>query len=180
VNINVLGLKDRQEDVVDLIEYYLRIYSHIHGRRAKTVSSKMMANLKNHDWQGNVTELKNFAEWLVIMDTDTDQDYYTIDVAQADIIGNKIMNINLSSGNGNESIDIMSLPLREARECFEKYYLGAQATRFDWNISKTSEFVGMERSALHRKLKSLNLTGDKKDEGLADSIANTGQELESV
>ena len=104
-----------------------------------------------HDWPGNVRQLRNNIERLLILARNSDDDTITVDMLPGEI-GELVPR---SPGSGHEHL--LSMPLREAREVFEKGYLVAQVNRFGGNISRTAEFVGMERSALHRKLKSLGV-----------------------
>ncbi len=116
-----------------------------------------MATLQNYDWPGNVRQLKNVVDWLLIMAPGEDDDKIRADMLPPEISGRTPVTLQL-----NTDEDIMSLPLRGARETFEREYLTAQITRFGGNISRTATFIGMERSALHRKLKSLGVQyGDK-------------------
>lgn len=112
-----------------------------------------MAVLQTHDWPGNVRQLRNNVERLMIL-AGGDPDV----VVDASMLPPEIGSLLPSMPTGVGSEQIMALPLREAREIFERDYLSAQINRFGGNISRTSEFVGMERSALHRKLKSLGVT----------------------
>ena len=108
-----------------------------------------MAVLQSYDWPGNMRQLRNTVERLMILNTGTDNDEITADLLPPDV---GAMLPSLPSGDGGEKL--IALPLREARELFEREYL---IGRFGGNISRTAEFVGMERSALHRKLKSLGV-----------------------
>ncbi len=111
-----------------------------------------MAVLQASDWPGNIRQLRNNVERLMILSRDGD----TEDAITADMLPNEVGDMlprTPSQANGQ----ILALPLRDAREVFEKEYLVAQINRFGGNISRTAEFVGMERSALHRKLKSLGI-----------------------
>ncbi len=109
-----------------------------------------MAVLQSHDWPGNVRQLRNNVERLMIL-AGGDPDA----VITASMLPQDVGSMVPSMPNGNGGEQLMALPLREAREMFEREYLMAQINRFGGNISRTAEFVGMERSALHRKLKSL-------------------------
>jgi two-component system nitrogen regulation response regulator NtrX len=110
-----------------------------------------MAALQRHDWPGNVRQLRNIVENLVIM---AQEDEATISI---DMLPMEISAPTPTAMRDSGETEVMSLPLREAREIFEREYLMAQIGRFGGNISRTAEFVGMERSALHRKLKSLGV-----------------------
>jgi two-component system nitrogen regulation response regulator NtrX len=110
-----------------------------------------MAVLQAHGWPGNVRQLRNIVERLLILASDDLSEAITADLLPTDL--------GSSNGwNGGKGGDlVISLPLREAREIFERDYLVAQINRFGGNISRTAAFIGMERSALHRKLKSLGV-----------------------
>jgi two-component system nitrogen regulation response regulator NtrX len=108
--------------------------------------------LQSHDWPGNIRQLRNNVERLMILaggDLDAE--------VSADMLPAEIGTLVPATPNGAGGEKLMSLSLREAREVFEREYLVAQISRFGGNISRTAEFIGMERSALHRKLKSLGI-----------------------
>ncbi|MBL4892816.1 MAG: sigma-54-dependent Fis family transcriptional regulator, partial [Rhizobiaceae bacterium] len=109
-----------------------------------------MAVLQAHDWPGNIRQLRNNIERLMILSRDEDG------IISADMLPSEIGEMLPQAGGGNGE-HLMALPLKEAREAFEKDYLAAQVGRFGGNISRTAEFIGMERSALHRKIKTLGL-----------------------
>jgi two-component system nitrogen regulation response regulator NtrX len=111
-----------------------------------------MAVLQSHDWPGNIRQLRNNVERLLILAGGEPDSEITADMLPQDV-GSMVP--SMPGGNGGEQL--MALPLREAREAFEREYLRAQINRFGGNISRTAEFVGMERSALHRKLKALDI-----------------------
>jgi two-component system, NtrC family, nitrogen regulation response regulator NtrX len=113
-----------------------------------------MAVLQSHDWPGNVRQLRNNVERLMIL-TSGDPEA----AVSADMLPTEIGTLVPSTPAGAGGEKLMSLPLRDAREIFEREYLLAQIARFSGNISRTAEFIGMERSALHRKLKSLGIGG---------------------
>ena len=116
-----------------------------------------MAALQGHEWPGNVLQLRNVIDWVLIMAPGN------VDVpVRADMLPPEISCIAPSVASSGAGAEVMSLPLREAREVFEKQYLEAQVTRFGGNISRTASFVGMERSALHRKLRSLGVTSGER------------------
>ena len=121
------------------------------GLMAREVSPDAMAALQRHDWPGNVRQLRNIVENLVIMAQEEGA------VISIDMLPMEISAPTPSAIRDSGETEVMSLPLREAREIFEREYLIAQIGRFGGNISRTAEFVGMERSALHRKLKSLGV-----------------------
>jgi two-component system nitrogen regulation response regulator NtrX len=123
------------------------------GLPMREIGDDAMAVLQAHSWPGNVRQLRNIVERLLILATDDAAQIISADLLPADLGSNAPWN-----GNGRGDL-VISLPLREAREIFEREYLLAQINRFGGNISRTAAFIGMERSALHRKLKSLGLSG---------------------
>ncbi len=152
------SLRERQEDIPALCHYFLKRASEIAGLSPREISPDAMAVLQSYSWPGNVRHLRNIMEWLLIMTPGEHNSPIRADHLPPELFEKKmtLMKQEIDS-------DIMSLPLREARENFEKQYLAAQINRFGGNISKTSNFVGMERSALHRKLKMLGLHNDEKE-----------------
>lgn len=155
VPINVPSLATRKEDIPVLVEYFTKQLVKFSGLKYRAFSSEAIAALQSYDWPGNIRQLRNVIEWTLIMNPPSlhDNDGIKSDMLPQDIINNTMNKIKADTSN----IDMMSMPLREAREVFERQYLSAQMNRFNNNISKTSHFVGMERSALHRKLKMLNI-----------------------
>ena len=151
VPLRVPALAERREDVPELVAYFMGQVSNSTGLAVRRIGDDAMAVLQAHDWPGNLRQLHNNVERLMIL-TRGDADA----VISADMLPKEIGEI-LPSTPSEGSTHIMSLPLREAREVFEREYLTAQINRFSGNISRTAEFVGMERSALHRKLKSLGV-----------------------
>src|SRR5215469_15884947 len=152
VPIRVPPLAERREDVPELVEYFKTQISQITGLPKRNVGTDAQAVLQSHDWPGNVRQLRNNVERLMILAGGEPQAVITASMLPQDV-GSMIP--NMPNGNGGEHL--MSLALREAREVFEREYLLAQINRFGGNISRTAEFVGMERSALHRKLKALGI-----------------------
>jgi two-component system nitrogen regulation response regulator NtrX len=118
-----------------------------------------MAALQSYDWPGNVRQLRNVVEWILIM-----ADGAADEPVGIDMLPPVIFNGTPAALRWEEGGEVMGLPLRDARELFEREYLKAQVTRFGGNISRTASFVGMERSALHRKLKLLGVNSDKPEE----------------
>ncbi|AGA64284.1 putative two component response regulator nitrogen assimilation regulatory protein [Liberibacter crescens BT-1] len=152
VPIRVPALIERREDIPILTENIIKKICQQIGIRSRYINDDAMAILQAYEWPGNIRELRNNLERIIILtNREESESEITADMLPAD----------LSEFLPKISIDnnyrIMALPLREAREMFEKNYLIAQINRFGRNISRTAEFVGMERSALHRKLKSLGL-----------------------
>jgi two-component system nitrogen regulation response regulator NtrX len=151
VPLRVPALAERREDIPELVAHFMEQVAGSTGLRARQIGDDAMAVLQAHDWPGNLRQLRNNVERLMIL-TRGDPEA----VISADMLPKEIGEI-LPSTPSEGSTHIMSLPLREAREVFEREYLTAQINRFSGNISRTAEFVGMERSALHRKLKSLGV-----------------------
>jgi two-component system nitrogen regulation response regulator NtrX len=152
VPIRVPPLSERREDVAELVEYFMTQISQITGLPKRNVGTDALAVLQSHDWPGNVRQLRNNVERLMILAGGDPEAVITASMLPQDV-GSMIP----SMPNGNGGSHLMSLALREAREVFEREYLLAQINRFGGNISRTAEFVGMERSALHRKLKALGI-----------------------
>lgn len=151
VPLSVPPLRERPSDIPILVEHFIARSSEIQGLSPRKVSADAMAALQRHDWPGNVRQLRNIVENLVIM-AQGDWSVITIDMLPLEISAP-----TPTAMRDSGETEVMSLPLREAREIFEREYLMAQIDRFGGNISRTAEFVGMERSALHRKLKSLGV-----------------------
>ncbi len=151
VPIQVPSLSDRREDIRPLIEAFMKQIESQTGVKACQIGEDAMAVLEAHSWPGNLRQLRNNVERLMILNRGDEEEAVTADKLPGEISDM----LPKTPGVGDDHI--MSMPLREAREVFERDYLLAQITRFGGNISKTAAFVGMERSALHRKLKSLGL-----------------------
>ena len=152
--LNITPLKERREDVPALVDVFLDQICRMHNLRALTVGPDAIAVLQGQDWPGNARQLRNSIERLLILVKDQAPENGVITAA---LLPSDIGEVLPTVGDTDSSAHLMSLPLREAREVFEREYLLAQIERFGGNISKTAEFVGMERSALHRKIKSLGL-----------------------
>ena len=178
VHVDMPSLKDRREDIPELCEYFLKCYADISGRTQQKLSDEALSVIQSYEWPGNVRQLRNVIEWMTIMSPKNDSDIIEATSLANDIFSS-VPNIPGAEQQIENNVDIMSMPLREARELFERHYLLAQVNRFGGNISKTSAFIGMERSALHRKLKSLNVhevrkkgSGDALDKQEAEAEAN--------
>jgi two-component system, NtrC family, nitrogen regulation response regulator NtrX len=152
VPIKVPGLAERREDIPELVAYFMDQISHATGLPKRKVGDDALATLQSHDWPGNVRQLRNNVERLMILAGGDPEATITASMLPQDVSS---MIPSMPNGAGGEQL--MTLALREAREVFERQYLLAQISRFDGNISRTAEFVGMERSALHRKLKALGI-----------------------
>ncbi|MBD1163644.1 sigma-54-dependent Fis family transcriptional regulator [Pelagibacterales bacterium SAG-MED11] len=144
--INIKSLNERVSDIPLLIKYFSKKISQSYNIKELDIDEND-SYILNHNWQGNVRELRNLIERIAILQPDT-----------KDKISN-IVKESLKNNNFDEKIaeNSLSIPLKEARENFEKEYLTIQLKKFNGNISKTANFVGMERSALHRKLKGLGI-----------------------
>lgn len=161
VPIRVPALTERREDIPELIRYFVQQLCLSSGLPPRRIGDDAMAVLQSHDWPGNVRQLRNNVERLLILaggDADT---VVTADMLPEDVGSNAPLSAN---GGGGEHL--MSLSLRDAREIFERDYLVAQINRFGGNISRTAEFIGMERSALHRKLRALGVTSTDRGNAL--------------
>lgn len=158
VPVHVPALSERREDIPVLVDHFFARYSSGQGVPPPEISPDAMAAFQAYEWPGNVRQLRNVVERTVIM-----APREKLGRIEADMLPPEIMNGRME-GDSNVST-MMGVPLREARENFEREYLRVQIRRFSGNISKTAAFIGMERSALHRKLKMLGMAerrdGDK-------------------
>jgi two-component system nitrogen regulation response regulator NtrX len=154
VPLQLSPLRERREDVPALVELFLDQIARMHNLKSLAIGEDAIAVLQAQDWPGNARQLRNSIERLLILIKDSPPENGVI---TAQLLPSDIGEVLPTVGDTDESAHLMSLPLREAREVFERQYLLAQIERFGGNISKTAEFVGMERSALHRKIKSLGL-----------------------
>jgi two-component system nitrogen regulation response regulator NtrX len=158
VPVRIPPLRERREDIPELVNHFLTRFAAERRISTPELSKEAMAALQAHDWPGNVRQLRNIIERTLIL-TPGDR----VGCIEVDLLPPEILDSQGSTGLGGASLAIMGSPLREARESFEREYLKIQIRRFSGNISRTASFIGMERSALHRKLKALGL-GDKRDE----------------
>lgn len=157
VPISIPPLSRRREDIPALINYFLSKRLAEEGDRKLSFTSDCLAALETYSWPGNITQLRNMIDWLVIM-IDKTKTTISPDDLPAEILGQPKM----SAQDGLTST--IAMPLKEAREQFETQYLMSQLSRFNGNISKTAAFIGMERSALHRKLKTLGISIETVDQ----------------
>ena len=141
------SLSERREDIPELIGYFAKTYSAVAGQPLRRIANDAIAVLQTRDWTGNVRELKNNVERIMILASGDAQSEITAAMLPSDV-GTTNGESGMFSGE-----HLLTLPLREAREAFERDYVAAQLSRFGGNISRTSVFIGMERSALHRKIK---------------------------
>ncbi|QNM83193.1 sigma-54-dependent Fis family transcriptional regulator [Sphingomonas sabuli] len=158
VPVRIPPLRERREDIPELANHFLARFAAERRIPAPALSDEAIAALQAHDWPGNVRQLRNIIERTVIL-----APCERVERIEVDMLPGEILESQGSSGLSGQSMTIMGSPLREARESFEREYLTIQIRRFSGNISRTASFIGMERSALHRKLKALGI-GDKRDE----------------
>jgi two-component system nitrogen regulation response regulator NtrX len=156
VPVPIPALSDRREDIPALVSHFLAHYASERRVPPPEVATDAMVALQSYDWPGNVRELRNVVERTIILAPGDRIGRIDIDLLPAEVLGEQH-----GSGGGNNAI--MGAPLREARETFEREYLKVQIRRFSGNISRTATFIGMERSALHRKLKLLGITDTRDD-----------------
>jgi len=157
VPVTIPSLSDRRDDIPELAEHFFTRHAAEQGIRAPDVSEEAMAAMQSYDWPGNVRQLRNVIERTIILTPRDEIGTIEPSMLPSEVTGGKL-------GGGGGIAALMGAPLREARETFEREYLSVQIRRFSGNISKTASFIGMERSALHRKLKLLGM-GDRKKEG---------------
>lgn len=162
VELYVPSLAERRDDIPMVTEYIKNHFCAKYNLPRRRFTNEAFISLQSFDWPGNTRQLMNIVEWLLIMNPGEATDTLKSSMLPKEIVAG-------SAGdfleNGNK--ELMSLKLRDARQLFERQYLLAQINRFGGNISRTASFVGMERSALHRKLKSLDLS---KTPGLKDMV----------
>lgn len=150
VPITIPSLAERRDDIPALAEHFFTRYAAEQGIIAPDLTEESMAALQAYDWPGNVRQLRNVVERTVILTPRERLDAVEPDMLPSEVVGGKL-------GGATGVSALMGIPLREARESFEREYLSIQIRRFSGNISKTASFIGMERSALHRKLKLLGM-----------------------
>ncbi|KQM67025.1 MULTISPECIES: nitrogen assimilation response regulator NtrX [unclassified Sphingomonas] len=159
VPVQIPSLAERREDIPPLVEHFVAHYANERRVQTPEVAPDAMIALQSYEWPGNVRQLRNVVERTVILAPGNRIARIDIDLLPPEVLG--------SSGDGAGGATasaIMGSPLREARESFEREYLRVQIRRFSGNISRTATFIGMERSALHRKLKLLGITETRGDE----------------
>ncbi len=157
VPIAVPALAERREDIPYLVEHFQESLTVTAGLPRRVFGEDVMAALQAHSWPGNVRQLRNNVERLLILATGPVDQPITLAALPSEVVARD------TQEGGFDSEKMIALSLREARESFEREYLKAQIDRFGGNISKTAAFIGMERSALHRKLKSLGVGGPQRD-----------------
>ena len=144
VNITIPNLSERIEDIDLIIDYFSEYLSELNSVKNIDLKPLIRSKYLNYEWPGNIRELRNLIERYIILG----EKFYESDS----------VNENLD----NEAKNVISMPLKNARKIFEKNYLQSQIKRFNGNVSKTASFIGMERSALHRKLKQLGINEEDK------------------
>ncbi len=154
VPISVPSLEDRREDIPELAQHFIEEFHQTQGLPMRALSGESEALLQTMVWPGNVRQLRNVIERVLILGPDSGE--VSVKELPSSETGPNDPDRVILSGS------LATLPLREARELFEREYLMTQINRFGGNISRTATFVGMERSALHRKLKSLNVVTSSK------------------
>ncbi len=148
VPLSIPALEQRRDDIGPLIKHFTKLVAESSGLPVRKFSEEAIAVLQSADWPGNVRQLRNIVERILILANGDPSQEITPDHLPKE---------QESDGAGKASVDTISMPLRDAREKFEREYLALQITRFGGNISRTAAFIGMERSALHRKLKALGV-----------------------
>lgn len=157
VPLHIPSMRERPEDIAPLVRHFIGRFAKSSGLPVRKIGEDAIATLQASSWPGNVRQLKNVIEQIMILESGDRSGIITADMIPSDAGASS----SVMTGK-SEQTEIMTLSLRDARERFEKEYLEAQVNRFGGNISRTASFVGMERSALHRKLKSLGIHNNDK------------------
>jgi two-component system nitrogen regulation response regulator NtrX len=157
VPVRIPPLRERREDIPEMVDYFLARFAAERHMNAPSISEEAMAALQAHDWPGNVRQLRNIIERTIILAPGD-----RVSCIEVDLLPPEVLENQNAMGGSSTGVAIMGSPLREARESFEREYLKIQIRRFSGNISRTASFIGMERSALHRKLKALGI-GEKRE-----------------
>lgn len=157
VPVTIPSLSERRDDIPMLVDHFFARFATDQGVPPPEVSMEAMAALQSYEWPGNVRQLRNVIERTIIL-TPRER----IGRIDADMLPAEVLNGRMTGDSGISAL--MGVPLREARENFEREYLRVQIRRFSGNISRTASFIGMERSALHRKLKLLGMVDRREDE----------------
>ncbi len=167
VPIVVPSLEDRREDIPELAEYFIEVLNREQGLPLRKLSGEAVALLQTMQWPGNVRQLRNVIERVLILGD-----------SEGEITASELPGTELNRDEDGRVVlsgNLATLPLREARELFEREYLLTQINRFGGNISRTATFVGMERSALHRKLKSLGVVTANKSGARVAFVPETAE-----
>ena len=157
VPLRLPSLRERREDIPELARSFIARSAETAGIPRRQLSADALAAMQSYDWPGNVRQLHNLIDWLLIMAPGTPAEPIRAEMLPPEISQGAPVLLNFDPG-----ADVIGLPLREARDLFETQYLQAQLVRFGGNISRTAGFVGMERSALHRKLKQLGVNSEER------------------
>lgn len=152
VPLRVPSLAERRDDIIDLANYFCERIAETSGLSCRRFSHEALAVLQSMDWPGNIRQLRNLVERILILSPSDASRPISVDELPRDQGG------GAATMSRTGSAELVGLSLRDAREQFEREYLSLQITRFNGNISRTAEFIGMERSALHRKLKALGIS----------------------
>ncbi|OHT20360.1 nitrogen assimilation response regulator NtrX [Edaphosphingomonas haloaromaticamans] len=159
VPVHLPALSERREDIPALVDHFVARFASERRVSTPAVSPEAVAALQTYEWPGNVRQLRNVVERTIILAPGD-----RLQVIDVDMLPPEVLSDQERIVPGNAARSIMGTPLREARETFEREYLRVQIRRFSGNISRTATFIGMERSALHRKLKTLGLADPKDGE----------------
>jgi two-component system nitrogen regulation response regulator NtrX len=157
VPVRLPPLRERREDIPELVNHFLARFAAERRMTPPLISEEALAALQAHNWPGNVRQLRNIIERTIILAPGD-----RVSCIEVDLLPPEVLDNQSAIGGSTTAMAIMGSPLREARESFEREYLKIQIRRFSGNISRTASFIGMERSALHRKLKALGI-GDKRE-----------------
>lgn len=164
VPVTIPSLAERREDIPALVDHFFARFAADQGVSPPEVAMEALAALQSYEWPGNVRQLRNLVERTIIL-TPRER----LARIEADMLPSELLSGRISGESGLSAL--MGVPLREARENFEREYLRVQIRRFSGNISRTAAFIGMERSALHRKLKLLGMVDRREDEDDGDTAS---------
>jgi two-component system, NtrC family, nitrogen regulation response regulator NtrX len=164
VPVTIPSLAERREDIPALVDHFFARFAADQGVSPPEVAMEALAALQSYEWPGNVRQLRNLVERTIIL-TPRER----LARIEADMLPSELLSGRISGESGLSAL--MGVPLREARENFEREYLRVQIRRFSGNISRTAAFIGMERSALHRKLKLLGMVDRREDEDDEDAAS---------
>ncbi len=157
VPVTIPSLAERREDIPPLVEHFMAHYASERRVRTPEIAADAMVAMQSYDWPGNVRQLRNVVERTIILAPGDRVGRIDLDLLPSEVLGEG------ADVGGGGATAIMGAPLREARESWEREYLRVQIRRFSGNISRTASFIGMERSALHRKLKLLGISETRED-----------------
>ena len=151
ISMSVPGLIERREDIGLLAQHFVEDSARKLGRPPVKLGDDLLNAMRSYDWPGSVRQLRNVIETILILNEKPAQGVVSLDALPAELLSAPVDEANQVLQQS------LSLPLREARELFEREYMTSQLKKFEGNISQMAKFIGMERSALHRKLKSLKV-----------------------